>query len=78
MALLCVVSREYPHVYAELRAALAESADVVIVLDRRFGERRSDRRGPPGEERRKRERRQLPDDGIASRGWRIVRRHVQG
>jgi hypothetical protein len=74
MALFFVVSREYRHVYDELRAAFAESADVVIVLDRRFGERRRQRRGPPADERRRAERRQPPDDRFASVGWRIVRR----
>ena len=74
MPLFFVVSREYRHVYDDLRAAFAESADVVIVLDRRFGERRRERRGPPSDERRKAERRQPPDDRFASIGWRIVRR----
>ena len=74
MALFFVVSREYRHVYDDLRAAFAESADVVIVLDRRFGERRRAQRDPPGDERRKAERRQPPDDRFASIGWRIVRR----
>jgi hypothetical protein len=74
MALFFVVSREHRQVYDELRAAFAESADVVIVLDRRFGERRRDRRGPPGGERRKADRRQPPDDRFAGIGWRIVRR----
>jgi hypothetical protein len=74
MALFFVVSREYRHVYDDLRTAFAESADVVIVLDRRFGERRRERREPPGDERRRAERRQPPDDRFASIGWRIVRR----
>ena len=74
MALFFVVSREYRHVYDELRAAFRESADVTIVLDRRFGERRRERLGPPGDERRKADRRRPPDDRFASIGWRIVRR----
>jgi hypothetical protein len=74
MALFFVVSREYRHVYDDLRAAFAESADVVIVLDRRFGDRRRKRREHPADERRKAERRQPPDDRFASIGWRIVRR----
>lgn len=74
MGLFFVISREYRHVYDELRRTFAASADVVIVLDRRFGERRRERRGPPGAERRKAERRQAPDDRFASIGWRIVRR----
>lgn len=75
MALFFVVSREYRHVYDELRAAFAESADVVIILDRRFAERRRGHGGPPaGDDRRQRERRQPPDDRFASIGWRIVRR----
>jgi hypothetical protein len=75
MALFFVVSREYRHVYDDLRAAFAESADVVILLDRRFGERRRAHGGPrTGDERRRGERRQPPDDRFASIGWRIVRR----
>jgi hypothetical protein len=75
MALFFVVSREYRHVYEELRAAFAESADVVIILDRRFSERRRADGGPPaGAERRRGQRRQPPDDRFASIGWRIVRR----
>jgi hypothetical protein len=74
MALFFVVSREYRHVYDELRAAFRESADVVIVLDRRFGERRRQHLGPPGAERRLADRRRPPDDRFASIGWRIVRR----
>jgi hypothetical protein len=74
MALFFVVSREYRHVYDDLRTAFAESADVVIVLDRRCGERRRAQRDAPGDERRKAERRRPPDDRFASIGWRIVRR----
>jgi hypothetical protein len=74
MALFFVVSREYRHVYDELRGAFRESPDVAIVLDRRFGDRRRQRGEPPCEERRKAERRQPPDDRFASIGWRIVRR----
>jgi hypothetical protein len=74
MALFFVVSRDYRHVYDDLRGAFAESEDVVIVLDRRFGERRHEHRGPPGGERRKADRRQPPDHRFSSIGWRIVRR----
>jgi len=74
MALFFVVSREYRHVYDDLRAAFRESADVAIVLDRRFADRRRQQGEPPREERRKAERRQPPDDRFASIGWRIVRR----
>lgn len=74
MALFFVVSREYGHVYDDLRAAFRESADVAIVLDRRFGDRRRQQGELPREERRKAERRQPPDDRFASIGWRIVRR----
>ena len=74
MALFFVVSRGYPHVYDDLRAAFRESAEVAIVLDRRFGDRRRQQAPPPCEDRRKAERRQPPDDRFASIGWRIVRR----
>jgi hypothetical protein len=74
MALFFVVSREYRHVYDELRAAFAESADVVIIIDRRFGERRRVHRAPPGEAGLKAARRRPPDHRFASIGWRIVRR----
>ena len=74
MMLFFVVSRGYRHVYDDLRAAFKESPDVVIVLDRRFGERRHAQQEMPGAERRKAERRQPPDDRFASIGWRIVRR----
>ena len=75
MALFFVVSRKYRHVYDELRGAFAESADVVIVLDRRFADRRrGESRPPAGDERRKGERRQPTDHRFASIGWRIVRR----
>jgi hypothetical protein len=74
MGLFFVISREYRHVYDELRATFAESEDVVIVLDRRFGDRRRERRAPPDRERRKAERRKPVDHRFASIGWRLVRR----
>jgi hypothetical protein len=72
--LLFVVSRDHHAVYEDLRQAFAESSGMTIVLDRRFAERRRRDVGPPGAERRKRQRREPIDPQYNSIGWRVVRR----
>jgi hypothetical protein len=55
-----IVSREHPDLYVYLRDRLAADPDVDMILDRRLGERRREKR-LASTERRRRRRRSRPE-----------------
>jgi hypothetical protein len=57
---LYVVSRRDVTLFSYLKDRFADDANVVVVLDRRYGERRQ-RSEPPSVERRERDRRMHPE-----------------
>jgi hypothetical protein len=72
---LFIVSREHPWLYSHLLERFEDDPNVVVILDRRRGDRR---RGPsdipPASERRKADRRRAvpPGDDLRSRSHYIV------
>jgi len=77
MAHLFIVSRQQPDLYSYLLREFSEEADVRIVLDRRYGERRQpkERRNGDDGERRSNERRAQNDinSRLATLGYAFVR-----
>src|SRR5438552_1236842 len=72
--LLFVVSRHAPKQYEYLKRVFANDKRVIVILDRRVGERRKTSSAPAGE-RRRADRRSSPaiDDRVRRRGWAMVR-----
>src|SRR5256886_6091157 len=72
--LLFVVSRHAPKQYEYLKRVFANDKRVIVILDRRVGERRKTSSAPAGE-RRRADRRSRPaiDDRVRRRGWAMVR-----
>lgn len=60
---LFIVSRQQPDLYRYLSREFSTESDVEVILDRRYGERRSrgDRRASPRGDRRRTERRNKSD-----------------
>jgi hypothetical protein len=78
MAHLFIVSRQQPDLYTYLLREFSEEADVRIVLDRRYGERRQPserRRASDNGDRRTNERRAQTDinSRLATLGYAFVR-----
>jgi hypothetical protein len=78
MAHLFIVSRQQPDLYSYLLREFSEEADVRIVLDRRYGERRQPRErrnGGADDDRRLNERRAQTDinSRLATLGYAFVR-----
>lgn len=77
MAHLFIVSRQQPDLYSYLLREFSEEADVRIVLDRRYGERRQpkERRNGDNDERRLNDRRAQTDinSRLATLGYAFVR-----
>jgi hypothetical protein len=77
MAHLFIVSRQQPDLYSYLLREFSEEADVRIVLDRRYGERRQPKepRNGDDDERRSNERRAQNDinSRLATLGYAFVR-----
>ena len=77
MAHLFIVSRQQPDLYSYLLREFSEEADVRIVLDRRYGERRQpkERRNGDDDERRLNDRRAQTDinSRLATLGYAFVR-----
>lgn len=76
--LLYIVSTERPDLYEHLRRSFADMADNVrIVVDRRFGERRT-RQASSAEERRHSDRRQQDiSRALDGLGWAVVRTCIE-
>src|SRR5881409_201493 len=72
--LLFVVSRHAPKQYEYLKRVFANDKRVIVILDRRVGERRKTSSAPAGE-RRRADRRSSPavDDRVRRRGWAMMR-----
>jgi len=70
---ILVVSRSEPTRYAYVRHVFA-SDTLDVILDRRLGERRSDRRPVTVERRRGDRRGPTPTTDLEKFGWAIVRR----
>src|SRR5438876_8826767 len=72
--LLFVVSRHAPKQYEYLKRVFANDKRVIVILDRRVGERRKTSSAPAGE-RRRADRRSSPavDDQVRRRGWAMMR-----
>src|SRR5438132_13677382 len=72
--LLFVVSRHAPKQYEYLKRVFANDKRVIVILDRRVGERRKTSSAPAGE-RHRADRRSRPaiDDRVRRRGWAMVR-----
>jgi hypothetical protein len=78
MAHLFIVSRQQPDLYSYLLREFSEEADVRIVLDRRYGERRQPKEhqnGGDDDDRRLNERRAQNDinSRLATLGYAFVR-----
>jgi hypothetical protein len=77
MAHLFIVSRQQPDLYSYLLREFSEEADVRIVLDRRYAERRQpkERRNGHSDERRSADRRAQTDinSRLATLGYAFVR-----
>jgi hypothetical protein len=76
MAHLFIVSRQQPDLYSYLLREFSEEADVRIVLDRRYGERRQPKERRNGnDERRSADRRAQTDinSRLATLGYAFVR-----
>jgi hypothetical protein len=78
MPVLMIVARDRESLYERLCGEFAGDSAVIVVLDRRFGERRSrsepDSSEQPPDERRQRDRRQREiADQLQRLGWATVR-----
>ena len=70
--LVFIVSRHRPKLHEYLQKEFAGNDEVVVIVDRRLGERRL-REVEHGQERRQTDRRQaLVDERLRSLGWAIV------
>ena len=73
-SVLMIVARDRPDLYDRLRQEFNGDRAVVVVLDRRFGERRRDIVEAATSEQRQRERRRRDvDDGLQRLGWTTAR-----
>jgi len=74
---LFIVSRQQPDLYRYLAREFSTESDVEVILDRRYGERRTrgDRAPMPQGERRRSDRRGQPDlaDQLKTLGYAFVR-----
>jgi hypothetical protein len=73
MPVLMIVARDRETLYERLCGEFAGDSAVIVLLDRRFGERRT-RREPVSSEQRRGERRQRQiTDQLKGLGWATVR-----
>lgn len=73
--ILMIVARDRPDLYDRLRQEFSGDRAVAVVLDRRFGERRSETADAATTEQRLADRRQRDiEDGLQRLGWATARR----
>jgi hypothetical protein len=72
-AILMIVARDRPDLYARLRQEFGRDRAVAVVLDRRHGERRHAQLAITDEQRRAQRRRRDIDDDLRRLGWATAR-----
>ena len=71
---LCIVRRDRPDLFEELREQFKDTPDVEVMFDRRIGERR--RKGsPPATDRRRRSDRRQYHNELRLLGWMLTKSH---
>jgi hypothetical protein len=75
---LIIVSRDQPELWQALRREFGQNDEIRVILDRRYGERRSLDRGDVAD-RRGRDRRNMPriEDDLRTRKYVLVRPHYR-
>jgi len=70
--LVFIVSRHRPKLQDYLRREFADNAEVVVIVDRRIGDRRLLEVSPSPERRQADRRQSLVDERLRSLGWAII------
>lgn len=70
--LLFIVSRDQPMLQDYVRRGFGDASDVLVIVDRRVGERRRQNGPVPREQRRADRRRPQADERLRSLGWTVV------